>query len=70
MGGFDQATRSMIDERRQLEHSWDSTCGPWSDARRDEFESAIVLPLVRATSETVRDMEAISSVVQRALARL
>lgn len=70
MSGFVGATTQVIDERRQLEQAWDATSGPWSDARRDEFESAVVIPLVRATADVARDMEATASIVQQALSRL
>lgn len=70
MSDLDSARQSMRDERRQLEHAWDSTSDAWSDSRREEFEGAFVLPLVRATVEMVNEMDAIASVVQRALASL
>ncbi len=70
MTGLDSAIRKLVDERRQLENSWDSTRGNWSDSRREEFEGTIVMPLVRATADTVREMEAISLLVQSALAML
>lgn len=70
MSGLDSGRQSMCDERRQFEHAWESTSGPWSDPRRDEFEGAVVLPLVRATLEMANKMDAISAVVARALASL
>ncbi len=70
MSRLDEGTRSMVDERRLLERSWDTASGPWSDARRDEFEGQIVFPLVRAAAELTREMEATATVIQRALTSL
>lgn len=70
MSELDTAVREFIDARQQFERAWDSTDGVWGDAQRDEFDGTIVFPLVRGASDLAREMEAISSVVQSALAKL
>ena len=70
MSSIEDAIRKLIEERRRLERTWDSTDGTWKDSRRDEVERSVVQPLVRSASDLTREMEAIAAIVRRALAAL
>ena len=70
MSGLGEAIRTLDDQRRELERSWESTRGPWRDARREEFDVSTMSPLIRAAANLAREMEAVASEVQQALAAM
>jgi hypothetical protein len=67
-GGFGHGpVVGLRDHRRAFERLWAGTATAWRDGKRLEFERRYVHPLVRSTSDVVRELEVGAELISGAL---